>query len=31
VDAVRLTLDPSTDDGLLFCKRFNGERQQALP
>ena len=30
-DAVRLTLDPSTDDGLLFCKRFNGERQQALP
>lgn len=29
-DAVCLTLDPSSDDGLLFCRRFNGERQEAI-
>lgn len=29
-DAVCLTLDPSTDDGLLFGRRFVGERQVAL-
>lgn len=28
--AVCLTLDPSTDDGLLFGRRFVGERQAAL-
>ncbi|MTV37016.1 hypothetical protein [Duganella radicis] len=30
-DVVRLTLDPSTDQGLLFCKRFVVERQRVLP
>lgn len=29
--AVCLTLDPSEEQGLLFCRRFVGERQQALP
>ncbi len=29
-DAVRLTLDPSSDDGLLFRRRFSGERQKKL-
>lgn len=29
-DAVCLTLDPSTDDGLLFGRRFAGERQVAM-
>jgi hypothetical protein len=29
-DAVCLTLDPSTDDGLLFGRRFVGERQVVL-
>lgn len=29
-DVVRLTLDPSSDEGLLFRRRFVGERQGAL-
>jgi len=29
-DVVRLTLDPSSDDGLLFRRRFSVERQGAL-
>jgi hypothetical protein len=29
-DAVCLTLDPSSDAGLLFCRRFIGERQEVL-
>lgn len=29
-DAVCLTLDPSSDEGLLFCRRFLGERQEVL-
>lgn len=29
-DAVCLTLDPSSDDGLLFGRRFSGERQNVL-
>lgn len=28
--AVCLTLDPSEEQGLLFCRRFTAERQQAL-
>lgn len=30
-DAVCLTLDPSSDQGLLFNKRFTSERQRDLP
>jgi len=29
-EVVRLTLDPSSDEGLLFCCRFLGDRQKAL-
>lgn len=29
-DALRLILDPSSDEGLLFCRRFARERQQDL-
>lgn len=29
-DVVRLTLDPSSDEGLLFRRRFMAERQEAL-
>lgn len=29
-EAVRLTLDPSSDEGLLFRRRFTGERQDVL-
>jgi hypothetical protein len=29
-DTVCLTLDPSSEGGLLFCRRFVGDRQAAL-
>jgi hypothetical protein len=29
-DSVCLVLDPSTDEGLLFCRRFLGERQHEI-
>jgi hypothetical protein len=29
-DVVCLTLDPSSDEGLLFCRRFAGERRATL-